>query len=140
MDTTVLVASVVAHHPHHPRATSVVRRILSGDDQGHVAAHGLAEAYAVLTTLPVTPRIGPESAARMLQDNVVDHFDIVALTAREYARLLSRLAERGVMGGATYDAVQLACARKSRAQRIYTFNLHDFRRLDPELAERIVAP
>jgi predicted nucleic acid-binding protein len=44
------------------------------------------------------------------------------------------------MGGATYDVIQLACARKASAQRIYTFNVKDFRRLDPELAQHVVAP
>ena len=140
VDTTVLVASVVALHPHHARTIPVIRRVLSGEDDGHVAAHGLAEAYAVLTTLPVTPRIGPDAAARLIQRNVVDHFQVVALTAREYARLVSTLGERAVMGGATYDVIQLACARKAGAERIYTFNLHHFQRLDPGLADRVAVP
>lgn len=140
VDTNVLVASVIAHHPHHGRAISVVEEVLSGNTVGCVAAHGLAEAYAVLTTLPVTPRIGPESASRLIGYNVSAHFNVVALTAREYMRLIPRLAERGIMGGAAYDAIQLACARKAEAERIYTFNVKDFRRLDPDLAGRVAAP
>jgi predicted nucleic acid-binding protein len=140
LDTSVLVASVVSHHPHHSRATSVVGGVLSGKDEGCVSAHGLAETYAVLTTLPVTPRIGPESAKKVIEDNIIAHFEVVALTARDYARLFPKLVDRGVMGGATYDVIQLACARKASAQRIYTFNVKDFRRLDPELAQHVVAP
>ena len=115
-------------------------RVLAGEDQGFVAAHGLAETYAVLTVLPVTPRIGPEAAAKVIEENIVARFSVIALTAREYGRLVAGLPERGVMGGATHDVVQLACARKADAQRIYTFNVADFRRLDPSLAERVVAP
>ena len=140
LDTTVLVAAVVAHHPHHARALSVISGVLSGDDHGHVAAHGLAETYAVLTTLPVTPRIGPEAASKLIGEDIVAHFDVVALTAREYERLIAGLSERSVMGGATYDVIQLECARKAAADRVYTFNVKDFRGLDPELSTRIVAP
>jgi predicted nucleic acid-binding protein len=140
LDTTVLVASVVQHHPHHARALSVMERILVGDDQAYVAAHGLAESYAVLTTLPITPRIGPEAAKKIIEDNFVAHLSVVALTAREYVRLVSALAELGVLGGSTYDSLHLLCAKKVRAERIYTFNIAHFRRLAGEQADRIVAP
>jgi predicted nucleic acid-binding protein len=39
-----------------------------------------------------------------------------------------------------YDALLIECARQSQADRIYTFNLQDFRRLAPDLVERLVAP
>jgi predicted nucleic acid-binding protein len=39
-----------------------------------------------------------------------------------------------------YDALLIECARHSKADRIYTFNLHDFRLLAPDLIERLVAP
>jgi predicted nucleic acid-binding protein len=140
-DTSVLVASVVGEHPGHARAVGVARRAAAGQDQGYVAAHGLAEAYAVLTALPVFPRIGPETASKLVLDNLVEHFETVALTAREYARLLRGLPERGVVGGATYDAIHLACAEKAHVDRIYTFNLAHFRRLAPAtLAARVAAP
>jgi predicted nucleic acid-binding protein len=141
-DTTVLVASVVRQHPHHERAIPVIERALAKGAEGCVAAHGLAEMYAVLTTLPVQPRVSPDVAHRLVSDNVIAHFTVVALTGREYASLVSSFAERGVRGGATYDAIHLACARKANADRIYTFNVSDFRRLatDPDLEARISAP
>ena len=140
LDTTVLVASVVQQHPHHARAMSVIRRLLQGKDEGHIAAHGLAESYAVLTTLPVTPRIGPETAQKLIEENFLTRFAVVALTAREYSRLVSELAERGILGGATYDAIQILCAKKAGAERVYTFNVEHFRRLAGELADNVVAP
>jgi predicted nucleic acid-binding protein len=141
-DTTVLVASVVREHPHHARALPAIEAVLGRKNTGCVAAHGLAEMYAVLTRLPVKPRIGPDVALRLVVDNVVAHLDVVALTAREYARLVTTLASRNVVGGATYDALHLACAAKAKADRIYTFNVTDFRRLadDPALHDRIGAP
>jgi hypothetical protein len=47
---------------------------------------------------------------------------------------------RGLGGGKVYDALLIECARISRADRIYTFNLRDFRRLAPDLTDRISAP
>ena len=49
-------------------------------------------------------------------------------------------SERALGGGKVYDALLIECARHSQADRIYTFNLGDFRRLAPDLAERMVAP
>lgn len=139
-DTSVLVASLIAEHPHHGRAMSVVDGILRGRDDGVVAAHGLAETYAVLTSLPVSPRIAAETARTMMADNILARFEIIALTAREYARLVRTLPEHGAQGGATYDVIHLACARKADAEAIYTFNVMHFRRLAPDLAGLVAAP
>ncbi len=140
VDTSVLVASLVREHGHHARAMPVIRRIVGGQDQGIVAAHSLAEVYAVLTTLPVSPRIGPDTAEKLMRDNVLASFEVVALTAREYAQFVTSLADRMVVGGSVYDALILAAALKSAADRVYTFNVTDFVRLAPELRDRIVAP
>lgn len=39
-----------------------------------------------------------------------------------------------------YDALILACARKVKADRIYTHNLKHFRQLAPDLTASIMAP
>jgi predicted nucleic acid-binding protein len=119
---------------------TVVRRVLDGEDRGHVAAHGIAETYAVLTTLPIVPRIGPDEATKLLRENVLPNFRPVALTAREYERVVTSLAHDGIAGGPVYDAIQVECARKIAAERIYTFNVGHFRRVGPALADRITAP
>lgn len=139
-DTSVLVAAVLAEHPHHARALPAIRSTLSSRNEACIAAHALAETYAVLTTLPVSPRIGPEAAQKLVAENLVGQFEVVALTAREYERLIRSLPERGAMGGAVYDVLQLECAIKAAADRIYTFNVSDFRRLAPGLADHITAP
>ena len=141
-DTTVLVAAVVRDHPHHARARAATDEVVAGETHGVVGGHALLETYSVLTRLPVTPRIGPDAAQRIVDGNIVEHFDVVALSAREYTRLVRTLASRATAGGATYDALHLACAAKSGADRIYTFNVADFRRLAPdeETRARIAAP
>ena len=45
-DTSVLVASAVRHHPHHPPAFAALTEVTSGRHRGFAAAHSLAETYA----------------------------------------------------------------------------------------------
>ena len=44
----------------------------------------------------------------------------------------------GVYGGATYDALILAAARKGHASRLLTLEARDFLRLDPDGVEVVV--
>jgi predicted nucleic acid-binding protein len=44
------------------------------------------------------------------------------------------------VGERIYDALLLACARKSGADVIYTFNSRHFIRVAPDLTDRIQAP
>jgi hypothetical protein len=49
-----------------------------------VASHTLAKLYAVLTTLPVKPRISPAVAWRLVHENVETSAKIVSLTPSDY--------------------------------------------------------
>jgi predicted nucleic acid-binding protein len=139
-DTSVLVAAAVRSHEHYTRAFGVVERVASKKDRGVIGVHSLAEMYAVLTRLPVIPRIQPGEAAKIVSDNVVRHFQMQPLTAREYTASVSAAAENGVIGGAIYDVLLLAAARKIKPDRIYTFNVAEFKRLGPDLHDFIAAP
>jgi predicted nucleic acid-binding protein len=139
-DTSVLVAAAVRSHEHYTRAFTVVERVASKKDRGAVSVHSLAEIYAVLTRLPIIPRIQPAEAAKIVGDNVVRHFNTQPLSAREYAASVLLAAENGVIGGAIYDLLLLAAARKAKPDRIYTFNVAEFRRLAPDLHDLIAAP
>ena len=103
--------------------------------------HSIAEVFAALTRLPVQPRIHPVEAARIVTDNIVPHFEVVTLGKRDYLETLKAMADHGWAGAKIYDALLLRCAAKCAAQRIYTFNLTDFRQLAPtDLQEKICAP
>src|SRR5262249_38707470 len=67
-DTSVLVAALIESHPFHWRAQPWLDRALSGEFEWVVSAHALAECYAVLTVLPVTPRLSPDTAYRLVHD------------------------------------------------------------------------
>lgn len=139
-DTSVLVAACLRHHPHYERARPVLESIAHGEAGGVISAHSLAEAYSALTSVPLVPRILPSQARDIVSANILPHFTRIAVTAEMYERAITSCAARGLGGGKVYDALLLECARQSQAERIYTFNLKDFRKLAPDLADRIAAP
>jgi predicted nucleic acid-binding protein len=140
-DTNVVIAAFLTSHPHHHAARPVVERVRAKTDAGFVAAHSLAEAYAVLTRLPGANYVAPAAAWQLISENIIQHFSIAALAARDYSEVLERAAYGGVEGGRVYDALLLAAAAKSGAERIYTFNIGHFQNLaDEDLRRRIVAP
>lgn len=116
-------------------------RVASGRDKGFMGSHSIAEVYAALTRLPVRPRIHPVEAARIVTDNIVPHFEIVSLGKKDYLEALNTMASGGWMGAKIYDALLLRCAARCAVERIYTFNLGDFKQLAPAgLQEKICAP
>jgi predicted nucleic acid-binding protein len=140
-DTSVLVAASVADHPHHARARPALQRVVSGEDEGFVGAHSIAETYAALTRVPIVPRIHPSEAARIIRDNIVSYCAVVPAELEQYLEALAAVQDRGLPGAKIYDALLLACAARSGVERIYTFNLGDFRELaGPDLIARIGSP
>lgn len=140
-DTNVLIAAFLTMHPHHQAARPVVERIKAGTDEGYVAAHSLAESYAVLTRLPQGQQVPATVAWQLLKENVVKTFCVTALSPKDYARTLEEASANGVEGGRIYDALLLAAAAKSNAERIYTFNVSHFQNMAEEpMRKRIVAP
>ena len=136
----MLVAACIRNHPHYERARPVLEAIAGGKEVGVISAHSLAEMFSSLTAVPVVPRILPTEACAIIATNIKPHFQVVAVTAEMYAQAIDNCVARGLGGGKVYDALLIACARQSQADRIYTFNLHDFRRLAPDLATRLAAP
>jgi predicted nucleic acid-binding protein len=139
-DTSVLVAACVRQHPHYERARPVLESVAGGKVAGLMSAHSVAEAFSALTSMPVMPRILPSEARDIVARNFQRHFELVAVEAEMYARAIEACVGRGLGGGKVHDALLIECARASNADRIYTFNLADFRRLAPDLVERISAP
>ena len=140
-DTSVILAASVADHPHHSRAWPALQRVAMGKDQGFVGAHSIAETYAALTRVPVVPRIHPSEAARIVRDNVLRICSVVPADAAQYLEALATVQEKGLAGAKIYDALLLACAARSGAERVYTFNLSDFRELaSVDMQARIAAP
>jgi len=140
LDTSVFVAAMVEAHPAHPRALPWLQQLINGTHTGFVAAHSLAELYAILTTLPIHPRISASTAHQLIQHNVLDVCHVVSLSKTDYAAIIQHLSEQGIVGGVTYDALIVYAASKAKVDLLLTLNEKDFRRIYPEYAEKIVAP
>ena len=142
-DTSVLVAAMVTAHPQHgPAAAALARVVSGGKDKGNVCCHSLAELYAVLTRLPLSPAIHPAEAHRLIEENVITHFRLVPLVAEDYRESLRALSGAGWAGALIYDALLLRAAERSGAEAVFTFNTAHFQRLahTPELRARIISP
>jgi predicted nucleic acid-binding protein len=137
-DTTVLVAASEQGHPHYAQARPALQRVAAGQDKGYISAHSIAELYAALTRLPIRPRIHPLEAVRIVTDNIVPHFEIISIGKADYLAALNTVGNRGLSGARIYDALLLSCAAKRAVERIYTFNLGDFRRLAPSSLQAII--
>lgn len=140
-DTTVLVAASEQSHPHYAQARPALLRVAAGQDKGFISVHSIAELYAALTRLPVQPRIHPVEAARIITDNILPHFEVVSLGKENYLEALNTMASGGWIGAKIYDALLLRCAATCAVERIYTFNLSDFRQLAAaDQQEKICTP
>ncbi len=135
-DTNVLVAGLEMDHPHHDRAFPVLKAVASGSDVGFISNHSIAEAYAALTRMPVSPRIHPQDARRLIETSVLPNFRTLEIEREDYRRAVSIVADLGLPGARIYDALIWLSASKSGASRLYTF---DVRHLS-ELAQGVGSP
>jgi predicted nucleic acid-binding protein len=135
-DTNVLVAGSEQSHPHYARAMPALLRVAAGRDKGFISQHSIAEVFAALTRLPVQPRIHPVEAMRIVTENIVPYFDVITLDKEDYVEAMHTMASGGWIGAKIYDALLLRCAAKSGVERIYTFNLADFRQLAPDSPQK----
>ncbi len=140
LDTSVLVAALVEPHPEHQRALPWLTKAKSKSNEALISSHTIAEVYAVLSTLPVSPRISPGLAWRLIHESIEPRVTVVPLSTSDYFATIKHLSDLGLSGGAVYDALIIKAAQKSGADRIVTFNMNDFKRVWPEGASHIAAP
>lgn len=139
LDTSVLVPALVPALPQHETAASHLAPALRGETDLIVSAHALAECYASLSALPVSPQVTPGQARRLIETNVVEPAEtIVELEATDYLNSLQRVTDLGLDSGAIYDALHVGCAEKADAEELRTFNGRDFHRIPPRGATELV--
>ena len=83
LDTSVLVAAMVEAHPNHTAALPWLQRAKGPEDTVLVAAHTIAELYAVLTTLPIRPSISPTAARELISRNISGSVEVVSLAGED---------------------------------------------------------
>jgi predicted nucleic acid-binding protein len=130
-DTSTLVAALLQQHPHHVLAFRHLQEVKAGKVRGHLTTHGLAELFATLTALPLSPRLLPSDAERILQKSIIAYFTIIPLHADHYREALRLTVMQNQASGAIYDALHLIGARSAGCKILYTLNLRHFRSLAP---------
>ncbi len=124
LDSSVLLASLDPDEPHH----AACDRLLAAG--GHQACtHALAETYSVLTGGRQGRRLPPAAATRLIEQSLMPYVQWQALTGKDMLAVLRACEARGVRGGAVYDWLHLAAARKAGAEVFCTLNLRDFQAL-----------
>lgn len=130
-DTSVLVAALVEELPDHGRAMGCLDRHFQNGTECCCSTHALAETYTALTSMPLQNRISPLEAAQIIEVNLMKKFSVLEISHATYLKAIRNVAEMGFRSGMIYDALHLGCAEAAGCERIYTFNLKHFLRLEP---------
>lgn len=139
-DTSALVPLFVVPHVHHERALPWFDRVVAGEVKGVLALHSVAEAYRTLSSYPSRPQVERAVLRDTVRRLLDGPFEVIEPDADDYRAAITDLADRGIRGSVVYDALLIQAARKSGADVLLTFNDRDFRRLAPDLADRIRTP
>ena len=137
LDTSVLVAIAQVDHVHH-----VPSRELWNGCQARRNCRQRPHIGGVLQFCHIDATRDSLSGrdAMLALDTFLRRTTPIALTSDEYIETLRICATAGLAGGAIYDALHVACARKVNAEWIYTWNMRHFHRVAPDLAGRILEP
>lgn len=131
-DTSIIVAALVENHPMHEKALPLFQQARAKEFDLVIASHTLAELYAVLSTLPIRPRITPSIAWRLIHENIDTLATIVSLSPSEYRATIKEVSELGLSGGIIYDALIAKVAQKTKVDRLLTLNIEHFKRVWPD--------
>jgi predicted nucleic acid-binding protein len=122
----------------HQKAFPWLKRAKANEFELIVASHTIAELYAVLSTLPIKPRITPLIARKLINENIELNSKIISLTPGEYKSVIKLISELGLAGGIIYDALIAMVAKKSKVERLLTLNINHFSRAWPG-GEKIIS-
>ena len=131
IDSSCVIAAVCSWHESHERVfTALNARIGRGGLV--VPSHALLESYAVLTRLPPPHRLAPADAEAVLR-GFLEEATLAALGASDQWPLLRALSAERIAGGASYDALILAIARKAKCRELWTLNTAHFLRFESDI-------
>ena len=109
-----------------------IERRERSNEQLVIAAHSLAETYAVLTRLPARHRLRAADALALIERNWGDT-PIVHLAGSEMWSALQEAERRALIGGQMYDVLIAVAALKAHASTIVTWNVRHFTAFAPSI-------
>jgi predicted nucleic acid-binding protein len=137
LDTSVLVPVFYGDHVHHAASMTVFTRFDKKD--AGCGAHSLVEVYSALTRMPGKHRVNGEQAMLFI-GNIRERLTVIGLTPDEYFSMLQTNAGLGIAGGAIYDALLAACALKSGAAALFTWNFRHYGQFGPKVTPLLQTP
>jgi len=137
LDTTVIVAGVLASHPHHAPCRQHLQAAAATPGTYRCSTHAIAEAFRVLVALPLAPRIDAAGARLVLRTTIIPRLDPIALTMKDYDAALDLVCASGLGSGAVYDALHLLAADRAGAKWLVTANGKHFNRLAEVAKSRV---
>ena len=124
LDSSVLLASLNLEEAHHR-----VSDCLESAGGHHMYAHALAESFSVLTGGRKGRRFSAQSVVALMEVGLLPYVAPQTLTGKDFIDAMRAAHHRGVGGGAIYDWLHLAAARKARAEMFFILSLRDFQAL-----------
>ena len=121
LDTSVIIAALDGGDPDHAACRKL---LLSAKFSIH--GHAMSETFATLTGGRLAFRLSAADAATILRQQVAPRLSITTLDEADLLKAYEESTRRGIRGGAIYDYLHLAAARKAGASRLYTLNTMDF--------------
>lgn len=109
-DTSLVVAAFASWHEKHDAARGAL------DGGLRLVEHCALETYSVLTRLPPPHRVRGEIVRDFLKARFPE--PLLRLSAASYRDFLSGLPDRGMSGGAAYDALVAATAGDHGAELV----------------------
>jgi predicted nucleic acid-binding protein len=65
-DTSVIVAGLWLEHPQHNKCLPLLKQVQNQEIKGVICTRTLAELYRVLTSLPIKPRLSPQTTKQLI--------------------------------------------------------------------------
>ena len=139
-DTSVIIAAIMESHPKHLVSLLWIQKVKKAKIEETISSHSLIEIYSVLTTFPLSPKISPAVAWKLIRENIIKDFEIITYKRNDYLSILNELVENQVSGGSSYDSLIAYSIEKTKVDKILTLNSRDFIRVKPEAANIIAEP
>lgn len=129
LDTTVIVAGLVASHPVHAACFKHIQAAAEHPGSYRCSSHTIAETFRVLVALPLASRITPVVARMALRSSVIPRLDPIAISMKDYDVAMDVVCDSGLGAGAIYDCLHLLAAERVEAKYLVTSNYKHFTQL-----------
>jgi predicted nucleic acid-binding protein len=127
LDTSVLLGGLIELGPGSEPAQKIMTAVSADHLRRPLTAwHCCLEFYAVSTRLPEEVRLSPPHAWQLIEEEVLNRFDVRQLPDDQRRSFLRTAADDRLVGGRIYDAHIAEIARSARAAVVVTDNVRHF--------------